>query len=100
MDKHKFTFNAKQYNSSTIVRLHENSRKVRASKRYKSQYFVVDVIYKGVFSQTFFVKYKRAKAWTLLLTTDMTMGFNKTMGIYQIRTPYRCCSKNVNSILA
>lgn len=85
MDKRKFAFKGKEFNSAAIVKMHENSRKVRGSKKYKSQYFVVDAVYKGIPVRLFYVKYKRAKTWTLLLTTDISIGFHKVMEIYQIR---------------
>lgn len=85
MDKRKFSFKGKEYNSAAIVKMHENSSKVRGSKKYKSQYFVVDAVYKGIPVRLFYVKYKRAKTWTLILSTDMSIGFNKSLEIYQTR---------------
>ena len=85
MDKRKFSFKGKEYNSAAIVKMHENSSKVRGSKKYKSQYFVVDAVYKGIPVRLFYVKYKRAKTWTLILSTDMSIGFTKVLEIYQIR---------------
>lgn len=85
MDRRKFTFKGKEYNSATIVKMHENGGKVRSSTKYKSRYFVVDALYKGIPVRLFYVKYKRAKTWTLILSSDMKIGFNRAMEIYQVR---------------
>lgn len=73
MDRRKFTFNGKECNSATIVRMHETTSKVRSSRKYKSQYFVVDALYKGIPVRLFHVRYKRSKVWSLILTTDINL---------------------------
>lgn len=85
MDRRKFTLGVKQYNSHTIIRMNESKGKVRNNKKYKSQYIVVEALYKGVPVKLFYVKYKRSKNWTLLLSTDLGVGFNRVMEIYQTR---------------
>lgn len=85
MDRRKFTVGEKEYNSHTIIRINESKGKVRNNKKYKSQYIVVEAFYKGVPVKLFYVKYKRSKNWTLLLSTDLRVGFNRVMEIYQIR---------------
>lgn len=85
MDRRKFTVGEKEYNSHTIIRINESKGKVRNNKKYKLQYIVVEALYKGVPVKLFYVKYKRSKNWTLLLSTDLSVGFNRVMEIYQIR---------------
>jgi hypothetical protein len=86
MDKRKFTVEGKELNSQTIIKMNENdSRRVRSCNKYKSRYFVVNAKYKGMPVKLFYIKYKRAKNWTLLLTTDLSLSFVKTMELYQIR---------------
>ena len=86
MDKRKFEVNGKERNSQTIIQMNENdSSKVRSSNKYKSRYFVVMANYKGMPVKLFYIKYKKAKSWTLLLTTDLSLSFVKAMELYQIR---------------
>jgi len=86
MDRRKFSVNGKEQNSQTIIKMNENnSEKVRSCKKYKSRYFVVVANYKGIHVKLFYIKYKRSKVWTLLLTTDLSLSFVKAMELYQIR---------------
>ena len=85
MDKRKFNIDGKELNSATIVKMHEVRSKIKCSKKYKSQYIVVNAIYKGTPVKLFYVKYKRAKTWTLILSTDTNINFNRAIEIYQIR---------------
>jgi hypothetical protein len=86
IDRRKFEVDGKGHNSATIIKINENnSKKVRTSKKYKSRYFVVDANYKGTPVRLFYIKYKRARTWTLLLTTDLSLTFSKAMELYRIR---------------
>jgi hypothetical protein len=107
MDKRLFCVDGKERNSQTIIKMNETgSRKVHSCRKYKSRYFTVVAHYKGTPVKLFYIKYKNAKHWTLLLTTDLSLSFVKTMELYQIRwsmvgelvEPSRCCSRNANSI--
>ena len=86
MDKRQFEVDGKDRNSQTIIKMNENdSSKVHSSKKYKSRFIVVDASYKGVPVKLFYIKYKNATNWTLLLTTNLSLSFIKTMELYQIR---------------
>jgi hypothetical protein len=86
MDSRKFEFDGKERNSQTIIKMNENnSSKVHSSSKYQSRYFSVIANYKGTPVKLFYIKYKNAKKWTLLLTTDLSLPFVKTMELYQIR---------------
>ena len=86
MDRRKFVVNGKELNAQKIIAMNENdSSKVRSCKKYKSRYFVVKAYFKGIPVLLFFIKYKNAKNWTILLTTDLSLTFVKTMELYQIR---------------
>lgn len=85
MDARKFGIDGKELKSAAIVKMYENSGKIRTNKRYKSQYMVVDADYKGVPVRLFYIRYKRSINWTLLLSTDCSVNFNRVMEIYQIR---------------
>jgi len=86
MDKRQFEINGKERNSQTIIKMSENDKsKVRINRKYKSRYFVVVANYKGTPVKLFYLKYKNAKDWTILLTTDISLSFVKAMELYQIR---------------
>ena len=86
LDKRQFEIDGKARNSQTIIKMNENnSRKVHSCRKYKSRYFFVDAIYKGTPVRLFYIKYKNAKNWTILLTTDFSLSFVKVMELYQIR---------------
>jgi hypothetical protein len=84
MDKRKFTVNGRDYNSDTLIKLNErqNSHK---SKKYSSIYITVTAEYKGLPVKLFYIKYKNAQNWSLLITTDLSLSFTKAMELYQIR---------------
>jgi hypothetical protein len=86
IDTRKFEVDGKERNSHTIIRMNENcSHRVRTDSKYKSRYFVVNSTYMGMPVKLFYIKYKKAKTWTLLLTTDCSLSFRKAMELYQIR---------------
>ena len=86
MDKRQFEVDGKERNSQTIIKMNEHkSGKVHSCRKYRSCYFVVVAKYKGTPVKLFYIKYKNAKNWTLLLTTDLSLSFVKAMELYQIR---------------
>ena len=86
MDKRQFKVNGKERNSQTIIKINENnSKKVRSCSKYKSRYFSEIANYKGTPVKLFYIKYKNATKWRLLLTTDLSLSFVKAMELYKIR---------------
>jgi IS4 transposase len=85
MDRRKFAVGKMEYNSRAIININTRQGKIHNSKKYKSQYMVVQATYKGVPVKLFYVRYRKTANWTLLLTTDLSLSFNKAMEIYQIR---------------
>jgi len=86
MDRRQFEVEGKERNSQTIIKMNGNSSdRVRICRKYKSRYFVVAANYKGTPVKLFYIKYKNAGDWTLLLTTDLSLSFVKAMELYQIR---------------
>jgi hypothetical protein len=86
MDKRKFEVDGKERNSQAIIAMNgNNSSKVRSCPKYKSRYFVVQANYKGMPVKLFYIKYKNAKDWTILLTTDLSLSFVRAMDLYKIR---------------
>ncbi|GHV60817.1 hypothetical protein FACS1894195_0230 [Bacteroidia bacterium] len=86
MDKRKFEVGGKEMNSQTITKMNEVKKdKVHTSRKFHSDYMIVNALYKGVSVRLFYIKYKHATSWTLLLTTDVSLSFAKAMELYQIR---------------
>jgi hypothetical protein len=82
----KFEVAGKERNSQTIIKMNEtHSKRMHSCRKYKSRYFSVVAIYKGTPVKLFYINYKNAKDWTLLLTTDPALSFVKAMELYQIR---------------
>ena len=82
----KFDVNGKERKSQTIIKMNEtNSKKIHTCRKYKSRYFSVIASYRGTPVKLFYIRYKNAKDWTLLLTTDLSLSFVKAMELYQIR---------------
>jgi hypothetical protein len=86
MDARKFVVHGRELKSEAIIKL-EGTKKggTQTSKRFKSKYIKVDAIYKGTPVRLYYVKYKGANKWKLLLTTDLSLSFVKAMELYQIR---------------
>lgn len=87
MDKRKFTVDGRELNSDAIIKMKTAKKgSIHKSSRFKStRYIKVDAIYKGTAVRLFYVMYKGTKKWKLLLTTDLSLSFVKTMELYQIR---------------
>jgi hypothetical protein len=84
MDKRKFLIDGKALNSNQIIIKNER-KKSKYSKKYKSSYISIVAQYKGVAVKLFYIKYRNAKKWNLLLTTDKSLSFVKAIELYQIR---------------
>jgi len=81
--KYQLTSNNQFYNAHELLTKFE--RKAINARSHKAKYFKVAVTYGGIRINLFFVKMGRCNSWKLLITTDLTMGFQKLMNIYQIR---------------
>ena len=100
MDNRKFEVEGKERNSQTIIKMNENnSSKVHSCHKYKSRYFMVIANYKGIPVKLFYIKYKNATNWTLLLTTDLSISFIKAMELYQIRWSIEVLNKECKQYL-
>jgi hypothetical protein len=86
MDKRQYMVDGRALNSEAIIKL-KGAKKggIHKSRRFKSQYIKVKATYKGTPVGLFYIKYKGAKIWKLLLTTDLSLSFVKVMELYQIR---------------
>jgi hypothetical protein len=86
MDKRKFKVGNSEYSSQAITKMNETKKdKVHLSRKYHSKYMVITADYHETPVKLFYIKYKHAKDWTLLLTTDLSLSFARAMALYQIR---------------
>lgn len=86
MDKRKFNIDGKDMNSQTIIKMNEyRAGRMHKSRKFHTAYMAIDAKYKDVPVRLFYIKYKNASHWTLLLTTDLSLSFVKAMEFYQIR---------------
>lgn len=81
--KFKLTSNDHFYNANELLIKFE--RKAINARSHKSKYIKVPVTYGDIRINLFFVKMGKCNSWKLLITTDLTMGFQKLMNVYQIR---------------
>ena len=65
--------------------LKNKERHASGNRKYKAKYIKVPCLYKGIRVNLFFILMGRSSNWHLLLTSDLTLNFNKLMEIYQIR---------------
>jgi hypothetical protein len=84
LDRRQYLVNKKLLNANQLITKNERKNSHR-SRKYKSTYISVVVDYKGVKVRLFFIRYKNAKNWNLLLTTDLTLSFVQAIELYQIR---------------
>ncbi len=83
MDKRKYVYNRKEYSAKQLLKLRKNYSK--RSKKINARYIEIDVLYKGLKLKLFFSRYSRRGKWQLLVTTDLSLSYNKTVEIYNIR---------------
>jgi hypothetical protein len=79
----KLTANNQFYNAHELLVKFE--RKAISARSHKSKYIKAQVTYGDIRINLFFVKMGKCNSWKLLITTDLTMGFQKLMDVYQIR---------------
>jgi len=100
MDNRKFEVAGKERNSQTIIKMNEhNSSKVHSCRKYRSRCFIVVANYKDIPVKLFYIKYKNATKWTILLTTDLSLSFVKAMELYQIRWNIEVLNKECKQYL-
>jgi hypothetical protein len=84
LDKRKYSIDGKELNSAQII-TRKSRKNIRYSRKHKSHYFSLVTEYKGVKVKSFYIKYGKAKHWTLLQTTDLSLSFVQAIELYQIR---------------
>lgn len=84
LDRRHYLMDKEELNAHQLITRNERKKSSYSSK-YKSTYISLVADYKGVKVRLFFIRYNRAKNWTLLLTTDLTLSFVKAIELYEIR---------------
>jgi len=83
MDKRKYSYKDNEYSAKQLLQLKKRTHK--RSRKINSQYIEIEVIYKGIKLKLFFSRYSRRGNWQLLVTTDLSLSYNKAVEIYNIR---------------
>lgn len=63
----------------------KHERKAINAHSHNSKYIKIPVQYDGLRVNLFFIKMGQSARWKLLLTTDLSLNFQKLMDIYQLR---------------
>jgi len=80
-----FDINGKSYKTKALIAKHSKAKKT--NRKLKMQYFTLYAEYKGIALKLFFVKqgYGNNDNWKLIITTDLSLSFQRAIEIYQIR---------------
>ena len=99
INNQKFTLypTGKEMSVKNILKIKE--RKPSRSKKMKAKYIKFPCFYKGIRVNLFFVKMGKSKTWHLLITTDLSLSFNKLIELYQIRWSIEVFFKDVKQHL-
>lgn len=81
--RYRLASNGKYYNAIELLAKFE--REATNARSHKAKYLKVPVVYGDVRINLFFIKMGRFSGWKLLVTTDLTIGFQKLMDVYQVR---------------
>jgi len=84
MDKRLYEYKGKEYNARGLLGRLKRS-KAKRSRKIHARYYEVTVVYKGIQVKLFFSRFNNQADWSLLLTDNYRLSFDKTVEIYQIR---------------
>ena len=92
------TYKKKNHKASLIPEIYR--KKIKYSRKLKCHYIPLLVDYKGIEMKAFWVKMKGQQNWKMLVTTNTSLSFIKTMEYYQIRWSievfFKDCKQNLN----
>jgi len=83
MDKRLYVYNGKKYSAKQLLQLSKNQKK--RSRKINAYYIEIMVCYKNINLKLFFSRYSRRGKWQLIVTTDLSLTYNKAIEIYNIR---------------
>ena len=84
MDKRLYEYNGKEYNARQLLARMKRS-KAKRSRKLHARFYNVIVVYKGIQVKLFFSRFNNQNNWSLLLTDNYSLTFDKAVEIYQIR---------------
>ena len=85
MGKTKYLFNDKKLTAKEIIDRQRKAKKVKRSKLLSCYYSEAVVYFNGIEVKLFFSKRSHRGKWTVLLTTDSTLKFERAYKIYATR---------------
>lgn len=75
--------NKKEYYPMELISRYE--RKIKYNRKLKAHYIKVAALYQDIRVNMYFVRLGRTKKWRLLVTTNLSLSFEKLIEIYKIR---------------
>ncbi len=84
MDKRLYKYNGKEYNARQLLDRLKRT-KAKRSRKLNARFYDVIVVYKGIKVKLFFSRFNNQSNWSLLLTDNYSLTFDKAVEIYQIR---------------
>ena len=84
MDKRLYEYKGKECNARNLLARLKRT-KAKRSRKLNARFYEVIVVYKGMQVKLFFSRFNNQKDWSLLLTDNYRLTFEKAVEIYQIR---------------
>lgn len=84
MDKRLYDYKGKEYNAHSLLTLLKRTKASR-SRKLNARFYEVTVVYKGIQVKLLFSRFNNQHGWSLLLTDNYRLPFDKAVEIYQIR---------------
>lgn len=97
MDKRKYLFENTEYSAKELLNKFKSQKK--RSRKVHALYVELIVDYKGIPVKLFFSRYTKQKTWQLLLTTDLSLTYNKAIEIYSHRWTIEVMFKELKQYL-
>lgn len=84
MDKRLYDYKGHDYNAHNLLTRLKRTKASR-SRKLNARFYEATVVYKGIQVKLFFSRFNNQKGWSLLLTDNYRLPFDKAVEIYQIR---------------
>ena len=84
MDKRLYAYRGYEYNAQQLLNRLKRT-KAKRSRKLHARFYDVIVVYKGIKIKLFFSRFNNQSTWSLLLTDNYDLCFDKAVEIYQIR---------------
>jgi hypothetical protein len=98
MDKRKYQYQGQMYTGKELR--HHLKGRMKRSKINKAYYIEIIAVYPGIGEvKLFFSRFSGRSRWHLLLTTDLTLSYNKALKLYTIRWSIEVMFKELKQYL-